>query len=240
MVFALLVVFVPVVVMSFFPDRKERYLLPLIGPMSILAARGLTAALNPADRRRVPPWVLWATFAVIAIGLPVAGALVLKRAGGTPWYPRPFAAGVVIVMAAILGTFALLSRRRPMALVIGGAVVMLALAPVLYFGYRDTKAGRSELRPLAEVVRRLVPDARMYYWRPQGMKRAPVDVSIYLNRPTRWTGDPRTLARTAEPQVLLAQQPQNAPPMEPPPGWVALDRVPRDKDWFLAFVREEK
>ncbi len=94
------------------------------------------------------------------------------------------------------------------------------------------------MRPLAEMIRRIVPEADMHYWRPQGMKRAPVDISIYLNRSTRWVADPAELPATARPQVVIAQHPRKAAGIESPAGWLPLGKVSRDNDIFVAFLRE--
>jgi 4-amino-4-deoxy-L-arabinose transferase-like glycosyltransferase len=237
MTLALLLLLVPIVVMSFFPDRKERYLLPLAGPAAVLAARGIAAMLDPADKGKVPQWVQWATVAVIAIGLPVAGATVLKRGDGTPWFPPLFAACTAVVMAMLLLIAIHQSRRHPFALVIGPALIMLLLQPDFLFGYRDTREGRSEMRPLAETIRYAAPTALIYNWRPEGKKRADVSLSIYLNRPTIWVPDPAQVPQGTRPQVMITQQNPGRPPRQPPPEWLFLDEVAHDKDRYLAFVR---
>jgi 4-amino-4-deoxy-L-arabinose transferase-like glycosyltransferase len=238
MVLAMFLVVVPVIVMSFFPDRQERYLLPLAGPASVLAVRALLAMLDPDARAKIPPWVQWAIVFVIAVGLPIAGATVLKRADGRPWYPRQFAIATVVRFMLVILVAHQFSLRAPAALVIGSAVVMLLLQPVFFVGYRDAREGRAEMRPLAEVIRDAAPDAALYYWRPQGPKRMDVSLSIYSNRETRWVGD----AAGLEPlpnraQVMITQQREGAPPRQPPPGWDFLAKAPRDKDVYWAFVR---
>src|SRR5205814_2356084 len=88
-VLALLLVALPVVVMSFFPDRKERYLLPLLAPAAILASIGVRQVMRSEAR--------WAWIAhgivllAIAIGLPLTGTISLKTVNGQPWYSGTFA-----------------------------------------------------------------------------------------------------------------------------------------------------
>jgi len=60
---------VPIVLMSFFPDRKERYLLPLLGPFALLSVRALELTLQPLYRGpKIPAWVQWAIISVMASG----------------------------------------------------------------------------------------------------------------------------------------------------------------------------
>jgi 4-amino-4-deoxy-L-arabinose transferase-like glycosyltransferase len=240
MVFALLLLIVPIITMSFVPDRKVRYLLPMAAPAALLAARGLSATLDPADPRRVPQWAVWATLLVMSVALCVAGTKYLRTVDGDPWYSRRAAAGIAVASAAIISLGYVASRSRPLLTVIGPACVMLLLQPIVLAGYRNSREGRSEMRPLAEMIRRLVPDARMYYWRPEGMKRASVDLAIYLNRPTRWIANPTALPPDEHPQVVVAQQPRGGPELAPPPGWVPLGQTPRDANWFHAFLRDTK
>jgi 4-amino-4-deoxy-L-arabinose transferase-like glycosyltransferase len=237
MTLALLLVLVPVVLMSFFPDRKERYLLPLAGPAAVLAARGITAMLDPTERRRTPPWVQWAIVAVIGVGLPIAGATTLQRVNGAPWYSPALAACAAVFVGMQIVIAAQQARRHPFLLVIGPAVIMLLLQPTFLYAYRDAREGCSEMRPLAETIRFAAPTARVYYWRPDGKKRADVSLSIYLNRPTVWVADPSEVPQGDVPAVIVAQEKPGGPPRKPPDEWLFLDDAPHDKDRYLAFVR---
>jgi 4-amino-4-deoxy-L-arabinose transferase-like glycosyltransferase len=237
MTFALLLVLVPIVAMSFFPDRKERYLLPLAGPAAILAARGIAAMLDPAERRKIPPALHWAIIAVIGIGLPIAGATSLKRVDGVPWYPPVLGACAAVVIAMLIIIAIQQARRHPFVLVIAPAAVMLLLQPIFLFGYRDAREGRSEMRPLAQTIRFAAPDAVVYNWRPEARKRADVSLSIYLNRPTVWVADPSEIAQGDRAQVVITQQGPGKPVRDAPEGWTYLDEVAHDKDRYLAFVR---
>jgi 4-amino-4-deoxy-L-arabinose transferase-like glycosyltransferase len=231
---ALLLVAVPIVVMSFFPDRKERYLLPLLGPAAILAARGLTPILRDAPGPRVPAWVQWLVLFVIAVGLPIAGATMLKRVDAQPWYPRGFAVAVAIGLGALVVGGMAVGRAQPFALVAVTVLVMLALQPLFFAGYRASRQGRSDLRPLAAMIREAVPDAATYNWRPRGRQRLSVDLSIYLNRPTVWVGDANALPAEPDgrPQVIATME--KSPPG---PDWLLIGQVPRDKDVCSAYVR---
>jgi hypothetical protein len=211
--------------------------LPLVGPAAVLAARGISAMLDPADKGKAPAAVQWMIIAVIALGLPVAGAKWLTRVNGTPWYPPVFAGCAAVVFAMLIVIAIQQSSRQPFVLVIAVAVIMLLLQPLLLFGYRDAREGISEMRPLAETIRFTAPDAVVYNCRPQGQTRADVSLSIYLNRPTVWVGAPSDIPRGERSQVMITQQKPDAPPREAPDGWTYLDEIAHDKDRYLAFVR---
>lgn len=233
----LLLVVVPIVIMSFFPDRQARYLLPLVGSASVIAARSITAMLNPNDRGRLPPWAQWATIAVLAVGLPVAGATMLKRIDGQPWYPLAPAVCMAVALAMGIVILTQVSRRWPVAMIAGTALVMLVLQPMFFFGYRDTAEGLSDMRPLAELIRANLPDAEMFYYRPDAKKRADVSLSIYLNRSTRWVASPAEIPASARAQVMLVQQRKGEPMLDIPPGWINFEQTARGKDVFWSFVR---
>jgi hypothetical protein len=117
---------------------------------------------------------------------------------------------------------------------------MLMLQPLFLFGYRDTREGVSEMRPLAQVIRVAAPDSLIYNWRPEGPKRADVSLSIYLNRPTVWVADPSDVPWRDHSQVMITQQRPDRPRREAPDGWTYLNEVARDKDRFVAFVRPRR
>jgi 4-amino-4-deoxy-L-arabinose transferase-like glycosyltransferase len=228
------------VLMTLFPDRKERYLLPLLGPFAILCARAIELTLAREYRGpKIPRWVQWLIIFVMGVGLPIVGATKLApRVDGRPWYPANVAITMAVTMAAIILIGMLLSRQQPIALLGTTVLVVLLMYPLAYAGYRNAQPGRSDMRPLAEYIRATHPTAEMYRWRPDN-KRVAVDLSIYLNRSTIWTRDPARLPRSDRPQIAVAVQNKNQPEIPPPPGWTMLAKVLRDqKDWYVAFVRE--
>jgi 4-amino-4-deoxy-L-arabinose transferase-like glycosyltransferase len=236
-VLALLLLFVPIVVMSFFPDRKDRYLLPLLTPASIIAARGLSAMLDANDKRRVPPIVQWLILLVIAIGLPLFGVYGIKRTDGTPWWTLQFAVLSSAVLVVVIGIASAAARKWPLALVGASVAVMLLIQPIFYRGYRFAREGRAELRPLAELLRREFPDVEPFYVRPLGHRRVPSDFSIYLNRIAPWVADPSHIKPASVPQAYVIVQRPNEPEPEPAPGWYYLAKVKKDADWYHTFVR---
>lgn len=229
------------VVMSCFKDRKERYLLPIVPVAAVIAARGFIA-MRDREPHALPVPAHWITLAIMAcIPLVGIGTFAVKTWDGRPWFEPRFALIATGSALAIVSLGALLFHRAHWnGAAVGAAVaLMLLLQAVGIRGYRLSREGRSDMRPLAESIRRSFPDAEMNNWRADGQrKRAPVDLSIYLNRVTRWIADPATLPPSDRPQIYLTLQEKDEPDPQPAPGgWRFFDKVKRDKDWYVAFVR---
>ena len=112
---------------------------------------------------------------------------------------------------------------------------MLGMQALFIAGYRNTRQGRAELRPLGETIATRFPDAEVFNAHPDG-KRPPTEMGVYLARTIRWTRDPLMLERGDHPKVLLFIQRRNAPEPAPPAGWEFIAKVKRDKDWWWAFA----
>jgi 4-amino-4-deoxy-L-arabinose transferase-like glycosyltransferase len=239
MILAMFLLVVPVLLMSLSHDRQARYLLPMIGAASVLSARGILAMLNPESRTRIRPWVQWLILFIIAVGLPIAGATVLKRVDGKPWYPVSFAAIVIGLMMLVMLIAHQMSLRRPVALVVGTAVIMLLLGPVFYIGYRQSEQGRADLRSLADIIRTAAPNTRLYDWRPDGPQCADTALSIYMDRPTIWIRDPSNLKSSAgaNAEVIVVEQHAGRAALLPPARWFLLAKMPRNGNVFCAFIR---
>ena len=86
MVLALLTVVVPIVIMSLFRDRKERYLLPMVAPAAVLCAHALSIFAEPEQRRRALDqaivWIHWGVLLLIPVGLAIAGTTKLRGLEG--------------------------------------------------------------------------------------------------------------------------------------------------------------
>ena len=66
---------------------------------------------------------------------------------------------------------------------------MLGAQALFMHGYRDSQEGRSEMKPLANLIWRDVPNAAVFTTDARMKTRAPVDLSIYLNRTVWWVDD---------------------------------------------------
>jgi hypothetical protein len=229
-VYVLALVVVPIVIMAFHKDRKERYVLPMAAPAAVLAARCLIAYLAERSRNDWVPWLHWGILAAVAIGLPILGATGmrgLRTVEGRPWYTPTYAAGAAVI-AALLVTIGILAWRRG-AVLLPTFALMLAVSVIFMRGYRETPNGRSEMRPVADRVLARYPDAEMYTSLPSG-QRASVDLSIYMNRPTGWitAEQMRQPAPGPRPQVVLVRQREREPAPTPPEGWEELMTLQRD------------
>ncbi|MGH7177304.1 MAG: ArnT family glycosyltransferase [Tepidisphaeraceae bacterium] len=239
MTYPVILLLLSLLVMSCFRDRKDRYLLPIIGVAAVVAAHSVTAMLDRRPRS-VPMSVHFATLVVMAL-LPLVGTTtwILQTRDAEPWYTPAFAALASASGLAIVALGVVLARRWRAGAVVAGVALMLYLHAVGIRGYRLAREGRSEFRAFAELVRQTYPDAHMFNTRTDGVKqRASVDLSIYLNRVTRWSPDPASLPPDpTRPQICLVLR--KAGDSEPNLGgeWRWFHTIARDRNQYLAFVR---
>jgi 4-amino-4-deoxy-L-arabinose transferase-like glycosyltransferase len=239
----------PLVIMSFYKDRKERYMFPVMGAAAVVAAAGIVTLArkrddwNGLDRAAVVQhWVL-----LVAIGLllPAAAATTrvpeLTTVTHGPWISRAAGAMLTIGLGMVIAVAMLFRRQWLAALLSATVIVMLAAHAVVIHGYAQTHAGMSDMRPLANAIWQSHPDALMYNAHPLE-KRASVDLSIYLNRVTTWVSADELAALTpgSRPLVVVMLQNPKEPEPQAPAGWKFLHKVARDKDWWWAFVLEAK
>ncbi|MDB5322952.1 MAG: phospholipid carrier-dependent glycosyltransferase [Phycisphaerales bacterium] len=239
----------PLVLMSFYKDRKERYMFPVAGAAAVVAAAGIVTLArkrepwNALDRAAViQHWVL---LVAVALLLPAAAATTripeLTTLAHAPWLSRGAGAALTISLGVIIAALMLVRRHWLAALMTATVVVMLATHAIVIHGYAQTRAGLSDMRPLARAIWQTHPDALMYNAHPLE-KRASVDLSIYMNRITTWASPDDLAKMTPGPQpkvVVMLQDPKSPDPV-PPPGWKFLAKTTRDKDWWWAFVLESK
>lgn len=229
-----------ILIMTCFHDRKDRYILPLVGVASVIAARGVVAMLD-REHHSIPIIVHWITLAIMAC-IPLAGLTtsIVKTREGVPWFTPRFAIMATVIGLVVIAIGIILSRRSRLAAVFCAFALMMLLQAVGIHGYIASREGRSEMKPLADAIRAAVPGAEMFNYRSDGLqKRVSVDLSIYLNRGTRWIADPSLIPVATHPQIYITLQNRGEPDPLPAPGWKYFDRVKRDKDWYVAFVRAQ-
>lgn len=240
---ALFLFVVPIVVMSFFNDRKERYLLPMLGPGAVVTAWALLVHARAwGASNREERWTgiaHWAVVAGAAAGLPLLAATGwfagLSRADGGPWFAWPVASIAAAGMLAIVIAAIRWQRRRGFALVVGTMLFMLFFQGVLVSGYRKGPAAQSQMKPLAEAIWRRAPNAPVY--NAMRNKRVPGDLSIYLNQSVREVSKAQ-LRRATPPYVVVMYQDADGEPPTPPGRSELLARVQRGRHWWYAYVRE--
>jgi hypothetical protein len=116
---------------------------------------------------------------------------------------------------------------------------MLVLQTMFIFGYANSPDGRAEMRPLAESIATLYPDAEVYNAHPEG-QRPPTDLGVYLNRTIPWVADVAKIPASDRQQIVLYRQNQNDPAPKPPADWGLVDVKRRGKDLWYAYIRERK
>ena len=235
---------VPLAVMWFFPERRDRYVLPLLGPAAVLSGWALlkyfSSMANEDAIRRWPLAVHWICLAIIAILFPVVEACLpwLRTTEGEPWLSPALAAlGVAVGTVLIAGTMRL---RKPSApLLVGGTTaVMLAVLPFFVWGYARSEKGRAESKPFVEAILQQYPDAVVYNANNRPRRdEVPIEMLIYLNRPTPRAFHPEQLAPAEHPQVIVF--PDGS--CHPPPNFVrAAPRVRIKGEWWNAFALPAK
>jgi hypothetical protein len=233
-----IVLLTAILVMSCFADRKERYILPMVPIAAVVAAQSATAMLR-RSKTALPDWSHWAMLVAFAL-IPLIGLTsAVKTIDGGRWFSPTFAISAAAIAFIIVLIGWLASHRHRFAMIVTPFVLMMLLQAVGVQGYAKTREGRSEMRPLAEFIRERYPNAQVYNFRGEREeKRAPVDLSIYLNRPTLLVTDPATLPFSDHPQIYVIVRGKSDPEPQPATAWRFLHKVRRDKDWYYAFVRE--
>jgi 4-amino-4-deoxy-L-arabinose transferase-like glycosyltransferase len=245
MVLAAFLAIAPLVLLTLYKDRKERYMYPATAAAAVVAAGGVLAVA----RKREPWNALDRAFVAQHWGILVAAGVVFPAVAATtwtpwfltidgqPWLPRAWGAGLTVAMGTAIAAAMLARRNWVVSMTAATVVVMLTVHAAAIHGYARTEAGLSPMRPLAQAIWRAAPDAQMYNAHPKG-KRASVDLSIYLNRVTELVtmDELARLQPGPRPKVVVMLQDNGGTPPTPPAGWTYLDRVPRDKDFWWAFV----
>jgi 4-amino-4-deoxy-L-arabinose transferase-like glycosyltransferase len=231
-------VVLPIVVMSFAPDRKDRYLLPLIIPAAILVGHAVRLILQKGeDVERVDVMVkrLHAVMTGLAgVGLGAAGLFMLKRVDGEPW----FGVGVAIALGFIgLAAGVLIWRGHAMRIVRWCGVtfvLMLVVQVVVARGYAMSREGKSEMKPLAELILCWREDAKIYQI---AGSYAPPDLNIYANRSVYWIDSVDDIPSDGRSVVVMHQSHREAT-IAAPEGFRSIGWVWRDRNRWWAFVRE--
>ena len=238
-------VLVPLLVMWCFPERRDRYTLPLIPPAAVVAAWALLVYFRQrnataADGVRAPRWPLaihWMSVATIGIGLPIAGAsgiLFFRTVEGEPWFSPALSAAIVLCVVVAVGV-ACVRLRQPgvVRLAAGTLAIMLIVQAAHEFGYSRSPSGVSQSKRFIQAVLNRYPDAAVYNANNRSRRRdLPLEMTIYLNRVTARAENPGQLRAGPRPQVILF--PDGAE--RPPAGFVLVTRRLIKEEWWNAYV----
>lgn len=243
LVLSLMLVAAPVVVMSLFKDKNERYLMPLLGPSAILIAYAAGELIKPkAERNPSDKLVLalhWGAVLLIVIGLPIAGATVLRTVNGANWY-SPLAAGGFAFAGLMIVLLGILSQRRwRSGFVLGTIAAMLLAHLVFVWGYSQSDQGRAELKPIADVIASAAPEAEVWYYDPRPTpKPVPMDLTVYTNRIVRPANDLAEISSSGRQAVVVTLQRGDEPEPQAPPGWQPLGKEKWRQRWWHAWSRQ--
>jgi hypothetical protein len=191
----------------------------------------------------------WLPLLIVTAGLPLVASPLgrLHTADGQPWYSLRMAIFAAEAFALLVIAAAVAQRRwRLWAVPVGTALVMLTWNPVMNYGYRQYREGRSAMRPLAERILAAHGDAKAYGFRPERPARhTPIDLSIYLDRNVVSVADPAELRGTTGPRVYVVRQPHKVPladpsPLAPPAGgpWRFFTALTVEGATWYAFTAE--
>jgi hypothetical protein len=245
--YALLLILVPLLIMSFFRDRKVRYLYPFTVPCGILAAHALLRLLRGGIRTmrdRIIVWGHWLTLAGYALFLPIAGTLGvfgLRQVDGSGWYSWPICVIAVASVAATLVMTLITFQRQRIALVLATMLIMLGLHPLYIFGMRSSRGsdGASEMLPVAQILWKRYPDAIAYDINKRRRRFLP-DLAIFMNRPTLAAESIDAIPPLSHSQIYTELQRRGAAQPMAAAGWRLLVKVPRDRDWHVVFIRDSQ
>ncbi|HUB26164.1 MAG TPA: hypothetical protein VL992_12105, partial [Tepidisphaeraceae bacterium] len=239
---ALFLLVLPIAIAQPFPERRDRYLLPMVGPAALIAAYGVL--------RHVPRWRQWTSgqallvaiqgigVIVFAAGLPIWGHLRLKTVDGQPWYDLATTL-LFCAMSLAIGTAALLVYRKTRIGFIGGTVGLMLLTNLVFLsGYRNSSNGRSDGKLLAEQILSAYPNALIYNAAPKIRPVLPLELLIYLDRDVPSLRRPAALARADRPQVLVYPPSADGVPPVAPPGFREFAEQKINTGMFHVFVRE--
>ena len=210
-------VFIPLVVMWFFPERRDRYVLPLIPPAAVIAAFGLSRYLSGSHRSQWPLIAHWATVALVSIGFTIAGASgikIFRTVDGKPWLSIAQAT-LMIVITIVLLLFCVRWKSPAAArLAIGTFAIMLVVQAGFTHGYARSVHGVSEAKPFVQAIRAGAPDAIVYNAvNRQRRRNLPLEMTIYLNQVVPRVADVRSLKQRSTPCVIIFPDGAETPPV---------------------------
>lgn len=245
LVYGLLMVAVPVAIMLLARDKKDRYLLPMLAPACVLAAEALRLAVRDAKRRPRGAAALfgihWFVLLVMVVGVPVAAMFLPKDeyvAGSGAWLAPAVAVPLIVGGGLLwLGSIWLWRSRGTGGLLAGTVTCVVFAGHAFLVGYGDSREAKTDLKPIAEVIRREVPDAQL--WHSGG--NVPPGLIIYSGRTVGDLPDDLSTLDPARPHVWIVRQrradrdPDPVAPtgFDPEPLTVAR----RDRSLWWAFLK---
>lgn len=234
--YVLLLLLLPLAVMTFVPDRKERYLLPFAGVSAVISTVGMLQILGSHPLEKFLRAIHWISLWVVCAGFPIIAAThpQMLRVDGSNWYPLGLGIWFAVGITAWIGLGVLFQRYWRYAILLITWSSVLILQGLVMWGYKDSPGGKSALKPLAELIRQQVPDAAVFDWDEK--VRVEEELAIYLNR-VIVPADPNTLSPVDRPIVFVTRQDKREPKPQAPTGWSPLGWVQDRQNRWWAFVK---
>jgi 4-amino-4-deoxy-L-arabinose transferase-like glycosyltransferase len=236
---SLFLLLVPILVMSLFRDRKERYLLPMTPAEAIVIAWGVRehlrgwATWSRADT--ITTGIHWLLLLVVAVALPVAGTLGvqgMRAVDGGPWFAPALGWSAAAVLGVVIVSATIVHRRWKGGLVAGTVIVMLLLQAIAMWGYTRSTEGTSQMKIFADAIWLAAPDAQVVN-AASNRTTAPSDLSIYLNRAIETKPVP---VPDGKPIVVLIYQRLRDPEPTPPERFAPIAKVGEGRTTWHAFA----
>lgn len=233
----------PILIMTCFRDRKDRYLLPMMPAAAIFAAGSVRVFVETWNGRNrghlVVGAIHWMIIAAAAVVFPVAGMYGavegLRSPDGSAWFPP--AVGVVAALAggALVSLGMAMQPRRPNSILWTTVLVMAIVATLFPYGY--ARADASMARPLANQVWTIARGADVYSYTPQ--RHAPLDYSIYLNKTVVAVARASDIPpATQRPQLVLLLKRKNEPEAVLPGEWREVGHIEDGRNRWVVVRRQ--
>ncbi|GGG50440.1 hypothetical protein GCM10011378_28230 [Hymenobacter glacieicola] len=228
------------VLLSVVPEKKERYMLPLMPPLALLIAgllrhwdtanpttTGLTARLSAVDKRVVRGWGI--LLAAVFLALPVL--MVFTHLPGFSWPSGRLLVGAFLFLSLVgwvswQGVGLARSSSLVGASVVGGAVIICLLMPA--FPVWEARKGTLGLRRLADVRQGTVL-LGLRSWRSLDTMHVKQVWAAGRAIPI-WHPTIDSLVALRHPVAVFAASP---PPERLPTGWDNYVRVIRLDSFYL-------
>ncbi len=206
-------VILPLIIMSFFPERRDRYALPLLAPTAMLIAIVVRQVFRERPARdklsRLLLRVQWILLGAALLGVVAYGVFLGKTVDGGRWLTPALGLAALVAGGILLTGLVHYSSRSAMAIVPGTVAVMLLLQGVFLHGYGQSVDGRSGGKILAGKILEVVPDPIVY---DTDAIHRPLDLYIYLNRLLRPLPDVQSLRACDRDQVVLFMREKHVAP----------------------------
>jgi hypothetical protein len=243
LVFGLIFTLTPILIMTCFRDRKDRYLLPMMSAASIFVAGSVRVFVETWNQRNkghlLVGGIHWAIVAAAAVAFPIVAMTGkvdgLTAADGRGWFPPALGIAAALMGLAILGVSIAIQRKRPASILWGTVLAMTIVATLFPYGY--ARSDSSMARPLSEQVWPLSRDADVYSHTPQ--RHAPLDFSIYLNKTVVAAARPEDIPpAAARPQLVLLLDRKDDSPATLPGEWREVGHVIDNRNRWFVLRRE--